>query len=92
MTEKTVPCGSLTLAEGRWFWRRLYVFVASAAVWGLLAWAVARTAPEGLPAVARGLMALLGLMLVLYLAAPTAQQMVELLASLKLRLAAGGRP
>ncbi len=86
-----IPDAAPTLAEGRWFWRRLYVFVASAALWGLLAWAVARTGPDGLPAVARGLMALLGLMLVLYLAAPTAQQMVELLASLKLRLAGGGR-
>lgn len=82
----------LTLAEGRWFWRRLYVFVSSGVVWSLLAGAVARTQPGDLPAVARGLMALLGLMLVLYLAAPTAQQMVELLASLRLRLAAGGRP
>ena len=37
------------LAEGRWLWRRLYVFVASAALWLLLARAVGRTAPADLP-------------------------------------------
>ncbi len=79
------------LAEGRWLWRRLYVFVASAALWWLLALAVGRTHPADLPRVADGLMGLIALMLVLYLVAPTAQQMVAMLANLRLRLAAGGR-
>jgi hypothetical protein len=79
------------LAEGRWLWRRLYVFVASAALWLLLARAVGRTAPTDLPRVADGLMGLIALMLVLYLVAPTAQQMIAMLANLRLRLAAGGR-
>ncbi|MGH7019026.1 MAG: hypothetical protein ACREEY_04055 [Brevundimonas sp.] len=79
------------LAEGRWLWRRLYVFVASAGLWWLLARAVGRTAPADLPRVADGLMGLLALMLVLYLVAPSAQQMIALLANLRLRLAAGGK-
>lgn len=79
------------LAEGRWLWRRLYVFVASAALWLLLARTVGRTAPADLPRVADGLMGLIALMLVLYLVAPTAQQMIAMLANLRLRLAAGGR-
>ena len=79
------------LAEGRWLWRRLYVFVASAGLWLLLARTVGRTAPADLPRVADGLMGLIALMLVLYLVAPTAQQMVAMLANLRLRLAAGGK-
>ena len=79
------------LAEGRWLWRRLYVFVASAALWLLLARAVGRTAPADLPRVADGLMGLIALMQVLYLVAPTAQQMIAMLANLRLRMAMGGR-
>ena len=79
------------LAEGRWLWRRLYVFVASAGLWLLLARAVGRTAPADLPRVADGLMGLIALMLVLYLVAPTAQQMIAMLANLRLRMAMGGR-
>ena len=81
----------MSLAEGRWLWRRLYVFVASAALWLLLARAVGRTAPADLPRVADGLMGLIALMLVLYLVAPSAQQMIAMLANLRLRLAAGGK-
>jgi len=81
----------MSLAEGRWLWRRLYVFVASAALWLLLARTVGRTAPADLPRVADGLMGLIALMLVLYLVAPTAQQMIAMLANLRLRLATGGR-
>lgn len=81
-----------SLAEGRWLWRRLYVFVASAALWLLLARTVGRTAPADLPRVADGLMGLIALMLVLYLVAPTAQQMIAMLANLHLRLATRGRP
>ena len=77
------------LAEAQWLWRRLYVFLASCALWRLLADAVARTDPQALPRVASGLMSLLALMLVLYLVAPTAQQLVVLLANLRLRLTQG---
>lgn len=77
------------LAEARWLWRRLYVFVVSLALWRLLASAVERTEPAQLPRVAAGLMGLLALTLVLYLVAPTAQQLVALLANLRLRLAHG---
>lgn len=78
------------LAEARWLWRRLYVFAASFALWRLLDAVVARTEPAALPRVASGLMSLLALTLVLYLVAPTAQQLVALLANLRLRLATGG--
>ncbi len=80
------------LAEGRWLWRRLYVFAASLGLWGLLAVIVRTTPPAALPRMADGLMSLLALLLVLYLVAPTAQQLVELLVHLKLRLGTGGRP
>ena len=79
------------LAEGRWFWRRLYVFVVTAGLWLLLSRAVDQTPPAGMAATARGLMAVLALVLVLYLVAPTAQQLVALTANLRLRLAARGR-
>lgn len=78
------------LAENRWLRRRLYVFAASAGVWTLLAWAVRRVDPVAMPRVAEGLMGLLGLLLVLYLVAPTAQQMIEMLVQLRLRLGKRG--
>lgn len=78
------------LAEARWLWRRIYVFAASFALWRLLSAVVERTEPAALPAVASGLMSVLALMLILYLVAPTAQQLVEVLANLRLRLADGG--
>lgn len=80
------------LAEGRWLWRRIYVFCASAGLGGLLAGLIATGDPHVLPRVADGVVALLALLLVLYLVAPTAQQIVELLANLKLRLGGGGQP
>lgn len=79
------------LAEGRWLWRRLFVFAASFGLWALLALVVRRTGAADLPRVADGLMGLLALLLVLYLVAPTAQQLVELLANLRLRLVTGER-
>lgn len=85
----TEPHATSPLAEGRWLWRRLYVFLASLAFWRLLDVAVDRTEPRFLPHVASGLMSLLALTLVLYLVAPTAQQLVALLANLRLRLAEG---
>ena len=80
------------LAEGRWLWRRLYVFTVSAALWVLLAWALRRMPVEALPGMARALMMLLALILVLYLVAPSAQQLAAMIANLRLRLATGGRP
>lgn len=79
------------LAEGRWLWRRIYVFCASFGLWSLLAAIVHTGDPRVLTRVTDGLVALLALLLVVYLVAPTAQQLVELLANLKLRLGAGGR-
>jgi hypothetical protein len=74
------------LAEGRWLWRRIYVFVVSAGLWGLLAAVVKGAAPENLPRIADGLLGLLGLVLVIYLVAPTTQQLIELIANLRLRI------
>ncbi|MDQ1154015.1 hypothetical protein [Brevundimonas sp. SORGH_AS_0993] len=79
------------LAEGRWLWRRLYAFLVSAGLWLLLLRAVETMPPERLVHATDGLMGLLALILVLYLVAPTAQQLIALIAELKLRLA-GGRP
>lgn len=81
-----------SLAEGRWLWRRLYVFGCSAALWVLLARTVERVGEAQALVVARGLLALQGLTLVIYLVAPTAQQLIALLAGLRLRPGAGGRP
>ena len=89
MTDRLPPTPA-PLAEARWLWRRLYVFFASFALWRLLSTTVERTEPEALPRVAAGLMSLLALTLILYLVAPTAQQLVALLANLRLRLAQGG--
>lgn len=88
----TDPNSPPPLAEGRWLWRRLYVFAASLGLWGLLAAIVRATPPASLPRLADGVMSLLALLLVLYLVAPTAQQLVELMANLKLRLGTGDRP
>lgn len=75
------------LAEGRWLWRRLYVYAASLALWLLLRLTVTRAVATDLPRIAEGLMGLIALMLLLYLVAPSAQQIVNLA-----RLRAGGRP
>lgn len=74
------------LAEGRWLWRRIYVFAVSAGLWSLLAGVVWGATPETLPHLADGLLGLLALVLVIYLVAPTTQQLIELLANLRLRL------
>lgn len=81
----------VSLAEGRWLWRRLYVFSASAALWLLLDRALTRAPAASLPRLAEALMALLALTLVLYLVAPTAQQLLTLAANLRLRLGGRGR-
>ena len=77
------------LAEGRWLWRRVYVFGLSAGLWALLAFAVHEADPVTLPRIAYGLIAILALVLVVYLIAPSAQQLITLAAELRLRL--GGR-
>jgi hypothetical protein len=77
------------LAEGRWLWRRVYVFAVSAGLWTLLAAVVRSASPATLPHIADGLLGLLALVLVIYLVAPTTQQVIELMANLRLRL--GGR-
>ncbi|HEX8472368.1 MAG TPA: hypothetical protein VF633_14750 [Brevundimonas sp.] len=74
------------LAEGRWLWRRIYVFSISLGLWKLLADVVRTATPEALPHISDGLIALLALLLLLYLVAPTAQQLVALMAEMKLRL------
>jgi hypothetical protein len=74
------------MPEARWLWRRLYVFALTFGVWLLLGRAVMRVPAENLPRLTEGLMMLQALTLVLYLVAPTTQQIVALLANLKLRL------
>ena len=73
------------LAEGRWLWRRLYVFLTSGGAWLLLDRLIALTPPEAAPRLAQGLMTLLAVTRVLYLVAPTAQQLIASLAILRER-------
>ena len=84
--------GPPLLAEGRWLWRRLYVFSTSGAAWLLLDRLIAGTPPEAAPRLAQALMALLALVLVLYLVAPSAQQLIATLAVLRPRLGGEDRP
>lgn len=84
--------GPPLLAEGRWLWRRLYVFATSGAAWLLLDRLIALTPAEAAPRLAQGLMALLALVLVLYLVAPTAQQLITTLVVLRPRLDGEDRP
>ncbi|PZT99606.1 MAG: hypothetical protein DI624_04870 [Brevundimonas sp.] len=79
------------MAEGRWLYRRLYAFAISTGLWVLLMQVVRRMPPQMLPRTAEGLMGLLALILVLYLVAPTAQQLIALSANARLRIP-GGRP
>ena len=83
--------GAIPLAEGRWLFRRLYAFAVSAGLWVLLMRTVGRMPAEMLPRITDGLMGLLALILVLYLVAPTAQQLITLIATARLRIS-GGRP
>jgi hypothetical protein len=80
------------LAEGRWLWRRLYVFATSGAAWLMLDRLIAAMPLHAAPQLAQGLMTLLALVLVLYLVAPTAQQLIATLAVLRPRLDEGDRP
>lgn len=71
------------LAEGRWLWRRLYVFATTGAAWLLLDRLIVQTPPESASRLAQGLMALLALTMILYLVAPTAQQLIASLRTLR---------
>lgn len=75
------------LAEGRWLWRRLFVFLSAIGLHLLLARALDRAGPEQAARAADGLQVLLGLTIVIYLVAPTAQQLAALFAHVRL----GGR-
>ena len=79
------------LAEGQWLWRRLYVYAGTVASWMLLDRLIDVVPPDDAPRLAQSLMALLALTLVLYLVAPTAQQLIVGLKSLPPRLYDGGR-
>ena len=82
MTDPVQPgSGPSPLAEGRWLWRRLYVFATTGAAWLLLNRVVDAVPADKTGRLVDGLMALLALTMVLYLVAPTAQQLI---ASLRL--------
>lgn len=74
------------LPESKWFWRRLIVFLSVAAAYALLFLVVRSALAEDMAQIARELMILLGVILLFYLVAPSANQIAELLATLKLRL------
>ena len=77
------PATAPPLAEGRWLWRRLYVFASTGAAWLLLDRLLHLTPPEAALPLARGLMSLLALTMILYLVAPTAQQLIASLRSFR---------
>jgi hypothetical protein len=87
MTEpnESAPAQPAPLAEKRWLWRRIYVFSVSLGLGTLLAGIVRTATPETLPHISDGLMGLLALLLILYLVAPTAEQLIELAADLTRR-------
>ena len=74
------------LPEASWFWRRLLVFGLAVGLYRLIGFAVTHAHQNDLPGMAAHLMILLGVILVLYLIAPSANQLAELLASLKFQL------
>ncbi len=88
MTEPVSPVPR-SLPEARWLWRRLYVYAVSFGLWLLLARAVTRASADSLPRLTEGLMLLQALTVVLYLVAPSMQQVAGLMANLKLRLGGG---
>jgi len=81
VTEPALPEQTSPLAEGRWLWRRLYVFATSGVAWMLLDRLIAMVPAEAAPRLVEGLMSLLALTMLLYLVAPSAQQLI---ASLRL--------
>ena len=91
MTDPVSPDDPSRLAEGRWLWRRLYVFATSGAAWLLLDRLAALIPPEKAPRLIEGLMGLLALTMVLYLVAPTAQQLITSLRLLRPSVDGEGR-
>lgn len=89
--QATPPVSPSPLAEGRWLWRRLYVFASTGAAWLLLDRLVGQTPPASALPLARALMALLALTMILYLVAPTAQQLIASLRALRPPLGGEGR-
>lgn len=79
-----------SLAEGRWLWRRLFVFLTSLMLWTLVHGAVVRAPVAALPDIIERLLLLIALITLLYLVAPTAQQLVAL--GVRFRMGGGGRP
>lgn len=77
------PAAYSPLAEGRWLWRRLYVFATSGGAWLLLDRLIVLTPPDAALPLAKGLMALLALTMILYLVAPTAHQLIVSLRALR---------
>lgn len=65
-------------AEGQWLWRRLFVYLSCVLLWWLLREVVHQVPPAMLPGIADGLMGLIALMCLLYLVAPSAQQVINL--------------
>lgn len=78
-------------AESRWLFRRLYVFASTGGLWLLLRDLIARAEAADLSRLIDGVLALQALVLVLYLVAPTAEQVIAVLAQLRLKPAGGGR-
>jgi multisubunit Na+/H+ antiporter MnhG subunit len=76
---ETVP----PLAEGRWLWRRLFVFLTAAGLLRLLERVLDRMDAATAARAADGVLMLLGLTVVLYLVAPTAQQLIAFVAQLR---------
>jgi hypothetical protein len=91
MTDPVAPEEAAPLAEGRWLWRRLYVFATSGAAWLLLERLIAMVPAEAAPKLIERLMSLLALTMVLYLVAPSAQQLIVSLRLLRSGPAGEGR-
>ena len=81
--------GDASLPEGRWLWRRLMVWAVVLILSVLMGFTVWKAPVEATPDIAVDLMRLMALVLILYLVAPSAQQLVELAVALKLRLGRG---
>ncbi|QLQ12164.1 MAG: hypothetical protein HZY74_01155 [Brevundimonas sp.] len=77
-------------AEGRWVWRRAYVYAASLGLGLILMRLAERADLADLPMLARAITGLMALMAVLYLVGPTAQQLIAFVAELRAR--GGPRP
>lgn len=81
------PSGSIGAmplqAEGRWLWRRSYVFASSLGLGALLLRLVDRAEPADLPGLVRAVTGLMALLAVLYLVGPTAQQLIAFVAQLR---------